>query len=630
VNTDTPTKKEDVFANLERGVLVALENYSNVHRGSGFKSQASTILYEKSREIVLEYLGLDKQKYTVVFCSPGRAGKFIPTLNPGMYQVLSSEDVGLSIGVRAIAIRKNALPAGTPVHTGGGSARLVSPEWVVWALTPDKFEAGTPAIINVIAFARALKLIGIYGQDAFRSLPSFDVTAESILYDDECESLSGKELLLKLSKDLIGNDIKIPSASGEIRYINLDNGASTPALRPAWDAFRRSIRLPENTRNNIIENVKSIIAGFLGFKSDKYDIFFTSNTTESINFAAANFARTNYAGLTPVIISTILEHTSDDLPWRNIPGAEIIRLTVDDEGFIDTDELKRLFREYNTSNIFGRKSIRMVAISGSSNVLGSCNNISEISKIAHDFGAHLLVDAAQLVGHRKINLEECNPDYLCFSGHKVYAPFGSGVLIARKGLMETDNTEILNILSSGLENVAGIAALGKALLLMQRIGMDVVMQEEQILTAKALKDMSRIQGLQVYGVANAESPVFQEKSGVIVFSIKGVWPDKVARNLAKAGIGVRYGCHCAHILIKHILHVPLALQRLQKIMVTFFPKMVLPGVVRISFGIGNSKEDIDYLISELKHIDPKNQENTDFKKRTESMIRDVVDRTFEK
>jgi selenocysteine lyase/cysteine desulfurase len=629
VNTDAPTIKEDVFVNLERGIMAALENYSNVHRGSGFKSQASTILYEKSREIVLEYLGLDKQKYIVVFCSPGRAKQLIPALNPGMYHVLSSEDVGLSIGVRAIAVRKNALPAGTPVHTGGGSARLVSPGWVVWALTPDKFEAGTPAIINVIAFARALKLIGIYGQDAFRTLPSFDVSAEKILYDDDNESLSGKDLLLKLRNDLIGNDIKIPSASGDIRYINLDNGASTPALRPSWDAFRRSIRLPEDTKNSIIDSVKSITARFLGLQSDKYEIFFTSNTTESINFAAANFARTNIADST-VILSTILEHTSDDLPWRNIPGAEIIRLPVDDEGFIDTDELKKLFRDYNTNNIFGRKRVRMVAISGSSNVLGSCNNISKISKIAHDFGAQLLVDAAQLAGHRKINLEECDPDYLCFSGHKVYAPFGSGVLVARKGLMHTDNPEIMNILSSGQENVAGIAALGKALHLMQRIGMEVVMQEEQALTAKALKDMNRVQGLKVYGVANSDSPVFSEKSGVIVFSMKGIWPDKVAGNLAKAGIGVRYGCHCAHILIKHILHVPPALQRLQKYMVTFFPKMVLPGVVRISFGIGNTEEDIDYLISELKNINLKYEENPDLRRRTDSLIRDVVDRTFER
>ena len=156
------------FAELEQGVHAALETYANVHRGSGHNSLVSTHLYEQAREIVLEYLGLNKKKYAVIFCSPRRAEALKAQLKPGSYQSLSSQDIGLPLGVRALAVDRKALPKGAPFQAGGGTARLVSPGWVIWAKAPDRFEAGTPAIVNVIAFAVALRLIRHYGNDAFR------------------------------------------------------------------------------------------------------------------------------------------------------------------------------------------------------------------------------------------------------------------------------------------------------------------------------------------------------------------------------------------------------------------------------------------------------------------------------
>jgi len=160
-------KTAESFSELERGVHIALESYSNVHRGSGHFSMTTTHLYEKAREIVLEYLGMNKRKYVVIFCTHRSAELLKTQLDPRSYQSVSSRDVGLALGVSALAVRKRALPGGAPFYTGGGTARLISKDWVVWAKAPGKFEAGTPAIINVIAFAKALCIMQQLGKDIF-------------------------------------------------------------------------------------------------------------------------------------------------------------------------------------------------------------------------------------------------------------------------------------------------------------------------------------------------------------------------------------------------------------------------------------------------------------------------------
>ena len=120
----------EAFAELCMEVHAALETYSNVHRGSGHNSIVSTYLFEQAREIVLEYLGLEKDKFVVIFCSPRSAEVLKTQLKPGSYKIVSSQDIGIPLGVRAIAAGRKALPGGAPFHTGGGTTRLVSPDWV--------------------------------------------------------------------------------------------------------------------------------------------------------------------------------------------------------------------------------------------------------------------------------------------------------------------------------------------------------------------------------------------------------------------------------------------------------------------------------------------------------------------
>jgi selenocysteine lyase/cysteine desulfurase len=291
--------------------------------------------------------------------------------------------------------------------------RLVSPGWVIWADAPDKFEAGTPAIVNVIAFARALQLIKHFGNEALQDVIDGKLSAEEILYHDEFDGYSGRKLLNVFRQTLIGRGVLVPTTEGVKPFINLDNAASTPTFAPIWNAVCQT--------------------------------------------------------------------------WRMIPNVSMIMLPVDIEGFIDLREMETLLCSYNEKGQHGKKRIRLLAVSSASNVLGVFNNLEEISRITHQYGARLLVDAAQMVAHRKIEIEKYRIDYLAFSAHKVYAPFGTGVLVVRKGLLNFNPAELDLIQSSGEENVVGIAALGKALLLLQRIGLDLIREEEQALTRRALR-----------------------------------------------------------------------------------------------------------------------------------------------
>ncbi len=618
----TLSRQAEAFAELERGVYAALETYSNVHRGSGHNSTVSTHLFEQARDIVLEYLGLCKDKYVVIFGTARRAETLAAQLKPASYQSVSSQDIGLPLGVRALAVESKALPKGVPFQTGGGTVKIASPNSVIWADAPDRFEAGTPAIVNVIAFAKALRLSKHLGSDAFQDAGrdagkdagddagdgkgDEKLTAAEILYHDELEGYSGPELLRELSQALVGRDVRVPTAQGARPYINLDNGASTPTFTPIWDAVCQTWRQPTRVQQEIVREVKSICAGFLGALLADYDVIFTSNTTEALNLAAESLGRESEQNIEPVVLNTLLEHNSNELPWRTVPGVSLLGLPVDSEGFVDLNKLEALLRDYNQDSKHGKQQIKLVAVSGASNVLGVFNDLAAISRIVHRYGARLLVDAAQWVAHRRVEMEHCGIDYLAFSAHKVYAPFGSGTLVVRKRLLNFGPAELERIRSSGEENVGGIAALGKALVLLQRVGLDVIQEEEQGLTRRALRGLAQIPGLKMYGIKDPDSPRFPQKGGVIAFSLKNVPHNLAAKELAEqGGIGVRNGCFCAHLLVKRLLKIhPLRARAADLGLILFpqFTRVVLPGLVRVSLGLENDQADVDALIRVLDKI----------------------------
>ena len=477
-----------------------------------------------------------------------------------------------------------------------------------------------------------------FGKDVFHEVDAEEQTAADILYHDELEPSTARELLDRLRHTLIGRGIRVPTLEGEKTYINLDNAASTPTFMPIWKVVYQTWRQPKQVQQEIIQEVKSICARLLGAPLTDYEVIFTSNATEAINLAAESLHNETEPGTKPVVVNTLLEHNSNELPWRMLPGISLIRLSVASEGFVDLNELETLLLAYNERRQHGRRRIKLVALSGASNVLGVCNPLAEISRIVHRYGARLLVDAAQLVAHPKIDMDACGIDYLAFSAHKIYAPFGSGALVVRKGLLRFSPAELALIQSSGEENVGGIAALGKALVLLQRIGLDLIKEEEQALTARALRGLAQIQGLTIFGIQGPDSPKFAQKGGVIVFGLQNIMANRVANELAeRGGIGVRYGCHCAHMLIKHLLDIHPLLEQFQGLIVTLFPQISLPGLTRISLGIQNSVEEVDTLIRVLGKIawqsrtgtdNPFAPKQTDIQKQMDDFARAVAQRVY--
>jgi len=339
---------------------------------------------------------------------------------------------------------------------------------------------------------------------------------------------------------------------------------------------------------------------------NEYDIIFTSNTTEAINIVAHNLVHGRAEKVKPVIVNTVLEHHSNELPWRFIPKTTLIRLSINDEGFIDLNELECLLQEYNRDNKHGKKRIKIITVSGTSNVIGTINDLQAISQISHSYGAQFLVDGAQMVGHQKVNLKEGGIDYFAFSSHKAYAPFGSGALVVKKGLLNYEPTELNEIRLSGDENIVGIAAMGKAFIILKKIGMKVIEQFEKGLTQTSLQELNKIEDIEIFGIKNLESPNSHKRGSIITFSLKKVPHNLAAKELAEnGGIGIRNGCFCAHILIQQILKLnPIRVYgaRVFSTVVLKFTDLILPGLLRVSFGIENDENEVDSFIKVLKKI----------------------------
>lgn len=421
---------------------------------------------------------------------------------------------------------------------------------------------------------------------------------------------------------IVGIDQKVPLLDGSLRtYINLDNAASTPPLRPVqervnafmpWYAsVHRGTGFKSQLSTLAYERAHQIVLGFVGADPNEYVAIFCKHTTEAINKLAWRFP------FRPgdVVLSSLMEHHSNDLPWRG--RAELHRVGITPEGALDEDHLDHLLRRYA-----GR--VRLLAVSGASNVTGCVNPIYRLARKAHEFGAEILVDAAQLAPHRKVEMgrldDPAHIDYLALSGHKMYAPYGTGVLIGpRRTFEQGDPHEVgggaiaLVTLSgvtwgplpdkeeAGSPNVVGAVALAEAMRCLQQIGIDAIAEHEARLTAYALTRLQAIDSIQLYGETDAQCcPV---RVGVISFNVRGVDHHKVAAILShEAAIGVRNGCFCAQPYLFTLLGLKRQEIATLEADVARGEMRTMPGMVRISFGCYNTTEEVEQAAQALECI----------------------------
>ncbi len=421
---------------------------------------------------------------------------------------------------------------------------------------------------------------------------------------------------------VVGIDAQVPLLDGTSRtYINLDNAASTPALQPVADAVNaflpwyssvhRGVGLKSQLSTWAYEQAHEATLGFVGADPSEYVAVFGRNTTEATN----KLARRLPLGPGDVVLLSMMEHHSNDLPWRG--RAEVQRIRLTPEGALDEEHLDHLLRRYA-----GR--VRLLALSGASNVTGYINPIYRLAQKVHAVGAEILVDAAQLAPHRKIVMgrldDPAHLDYVALSGHKLYAPFGTGALIGRRDTFLRGDPDLvgggaISLVTlhdvawaplpdkeeAGSPNVVGAVAMGQALRCLQEIGLDCIAEHEALLTAHALERLLRISSLTIYG--DQDPGCCQGRVGVVSFTMAGVSDDLVAAVLShEAGIGVRNGCFCAQPYVFSLLGVKPEQVARFRAAAARGEEFDVPGLVRLSFGCYNTLEEVDAAADALELI----------------------------
>lgn len=316
------------------------------------------------------------------------------------------------------------------------------------------------------------------------------------------------------------------------------------------------------------EEVRGKAARLINAKSD--EIIFTKNTTEATNLVAKTWGEENIKKGSKILLS-VMEHHSNLMPWQEIAKkkkAKIEYLDISDAG-----ELVCPDKAFEGASI--------LAITHVSNVLGTINPIGEIIKKAHQAGALVLVDGAQAAGHIKVDIKKIGCDYYAFSGHKMLGPSGVGVLWMRKEIADSLPPFLLGggmvgqdtpqKFEAGTPNIEGVIGFGAAIDYLNNIGIEKISKHEKELTYYALKKLSQVKGLTIYGP--------KKRSGIITFNIAGIHPHDLASFLDKKGIAIRAGHHCA---------MPL------------HERLGIKVSARISFHIYNNLEDIDRLVESLK------------------------------
>jgi cysteine desulfurase / selenocysteine lyase len=420
-----------------------------------------------------------------------------------------------------------------------------------------------------------------------------------------------------------GLDVEAPLLDGRHRqYINLDNAASTPSFLSVqkavndflryYSSVHRGTGFKSQISTHLFEEAREITLRFVGADPQAHTCIFVKNTTEAINKLAHRFPFTPVRNL---VITSSMEHHSNDLPWR--AAAETIHVATDSDGSLNEADFDEKLERYG-------KRTALVAVTGASNVTGCLNPYHRLAEKAHAAGAQILVDCAQLAPHRRVEMGATDDpqrlDYIAISAHKMYAPFGGGALIGLKETFEGGEPDVrgggtVEIVTledvvwagppekdeAGSPNTIGAVALAAAICQLESIGMEAVARHEAELTSYALNRLAEIPEVRIYGDNDpARAP---ERLGVIPFSLENTSHFLAAAILGyEFGIGVRSGCFCAHPYILHLLGLTLEEANQVRDSMLAGDRSNMPGLIRASFGLYNQKEEVEALVEALNVI----------------------------
>jgi cysteine desulfurase/selenocysteine lyase len=377
------------------------------------------------------------------------------------------------------------------------------------------------------------------------------------------------------------------------RLVYLDNAATTQKPIQVIEAIscyyknsnanihRGSYELSAES-SSLYEEAKKETAKFINARKWN-EIIFTKNTTESINLLSFSLGEKLKKG--DLILTTKMEHHSNLIPWQQLKkkGIKLEFVEITKEGKLNEKDLEEKLE----------KKPKIFSFSGASNVLGTVNEIKELTKKGKEVNSIVIIDAAQLVPHKKINAKKLNVDFIAFSSHKMLGPTGIGILYGKEELLEKMNPfltggDMISKVSlkksywnslpwkfeAGTPNIAGGIGFRIALKYLKKIGMEKITAHETKLLKYATQEMNSIKGIEIYGPK-------EKKLGILAFNIKGVHPHDVSAVLDKKGIAIRSGNHCAQPLMQ---------------------ELGIKGSARASFYLYNEKEDVNKLIEGIKEV----------------------------
>lgn len=375
--------------------------------------------------------------------------------------------------------------------------------------------------------------------------------------------------------------------------IYLDNAATTQKPESVINAISEYYRtINSNIHRGVhhlsqlattrFEEAREAIRRYINAKNS-YEIIFTRGATESINLIANSFCRAFLKAGDEVIVSE-MEHHANIVPWQmacEIAGANLKVLPFDDSGVLMIEKLEELITP----------KTKIISITHISNSLGTINPIEKVIRIAHSHNIPVMIDGAQAVSHEKVDVQQLDCDFYCFSGHKMYAPMGIGVLYGKEKWLntmppyqgggemiqqvtfeKTTYNELPFKFEAGTPAVSDVIGLHTAIQYIEKLGIDKILQHEQKLLQYATEQLSVIEGLRIYGTA-------PQKAAIISFNLEGIHPYDVGVIIDHLGVAVRTGHHCTQPVMQHFQ---------------------IPGTVRASFALYNTQEEVDRLVEAVK------------------------------
>jgi len=390
--------------------------------------------------------------------------------------------------------------------------------------------------------------------------------------------------------------------------INLDNAATTPPFKQAMVDINQQMKLYGSIgrgkgqksahTTDFYVDAREAIKDFVGAKDEKYTVFYAANTTDGINKLASALIKSKR----DMVLTTRMEHHANDLPWR--ARARVVYAEVDDQGRLIMEDIERQLKRY-------RGLIKYVTVTAASNATGYINEVHHIAKLAHAYGAKIVVDGAQIAAHREFSMIGCTRaediDFFVFSAHKIYAPYGGGAVVGLKdeldkhipafyggGMVEAVfDKRVCYALApdsyeAGSPNYPGLVSMVSAARMIKTIGFEYITNHEQRLMQQAIEGLRQIPEVILYG----DNDYIDDRVGIILFNLRGIESVNTADYLAgKHGIAVRHGAFCAHPYVRRLTQEPEC------------PNCTPPaGMVRASFGIYNNGAEVDALIAAIKEM----------------------------